>query len=221
MFPLVQKEFVQLRRQLLQYLAVITVAILVFGRFEPSVGMAYITIFPLVLATTLPQASFMYEERENTFAFLRTLPIPPGQIVGSKYVFSALITVLLELLIILGSLFYPEVAEYGLWAMVSITTLIAMFLSSLSLLLHFTLGLKSARTALLVVIMLIALPFGALQASNVDGAGLIGGWATDVLVLLNSLAGVLVAAGVSAVLMLASWYASTQIFSRRDLSKMV
>lgn len=219
MIPLVQKEFVQTKRQLLHYLVFIAAAILIFGRVEPSVAMAYLLAFPLALAANLPQISFAHEERENSLAFLRTLPIPPGEIVGSKFVFTAVVIALFQMLLFLASAIYPGAFQEGLWAMASVMTLAAAFLSAVSLLLHYWVGLKSARTFLMIIIFALALPFVLLQLTGTDMGGL-GVTITELFARADGALGLLISSGIGAVLMLISWSISTRIFASRDLSRM-
>lgn len=91
MWSLVRKEFAYLRKFLLQMAFIFLAIIVIFGQRDPNMAAVYFRILPIVMSMTIPQAIFAYEERGNTFIFLRSLPLRPGQIVAVKYVFSVLL----------------------------------------------------------------------------------------------------------------------------------
>lgn len=91
MFNLAYKEFVQIRRHLLQIVVFLILTIVVFARTTPSFALGYLYVLPVVFGMTLPQVIFEQEERGNTFAFLRALPIHPREIVAAKYLVAGLL----------------------------------------------------------------------------------------------------------------------------------
>ena len=203
MIPLVQKEFVQTKRQLLHYLVFIVAAILIFGRVEPSVAMAYLLAFPLALAANLPQISFAHGAARILWRFCEPSQ-SPWEIIGSKFVFTAVVIALFQMLLFLASAIYPGAFQEGLWAMASVMTLAAAFLSAVSLLLHYWVGLKSARTFLMIIIFALALPFVLLQLTGTDMGGL-GVTITELFARADGALGLLISSGIGAVLMLISW----------------
>lgn len=219
MLPLVQKEFVLLRKQLLQ-IAVIVILIGFVGRIDPGMGFAYLAVFPVVFAMSIPQLSFSTEERANTLAFLKTLPIPPGVVVGSKYVFTAATVLLLELFIVFFGLVMLRFSVENARAVVSVTMLLTCLLSSLSLFVHYWLGIKSAKTVLQVgrfTIVIIAITLGMNEGALFMS---LQEWAASVASLAASPAGPFGASAIGALLLLVSWYGATRIFATRDVTKL-
>lgn len=219
MLPLVQKEFVLLRKQLLQ-IAVIVILIGFVGRIDPGMGFAYLAVFPVVFAMSIPQLSFSTEERANTLAFLKTLPIPPGVVVGSKYVFTAATVLLLELFIVFFGLVMLRFSVENVRAVVSVTMLLTCLLSSLSLFVHYWLGIKSAKTVLQVgrfTIVIIAITLGMNEGALFMS---LQEWAASVASLAASPAGPFAASAIGALLLLVSWYGATRIFATRDVTKL-
>lgn len=219
MLPLVQKEFVLLRKQLLQ-IAVIVILIGFVGRIDPGMGFAYLAVFPVVFAMSIPQLSFSTEERANTLAFLKTLPIPPGVVVGSKYVFTAATVLLLELFIVFFGLVMLRFSVENARAVVSVTMLLTCLLSSLSLFVHYWLGIKSAKTVLQVgrfTIVIIAITLGMNEGALFMS---LQEWAASVASLAASPAGPFAASTIGALLLLVSWYGATRIFATRDVTKL-
>lgn len=219
MLPLVQKEFVLLRKQLLQ-IAVIVILIGFVGRIDPGMGFAYLAVFPVVFAMSIPQLSFSTEERANTLAFLKTLPIPPGVVVGSKYVFTAATVLLLELFIVFFGLVMLRFSVENVRAVVSVTMLLTCLLSSLSLFVHYWLGIKSAKTVLQVgrfTIVIIAITLGMNEGALFMS---LQEWAASAASLAASPAGPFGASAIGALLLLVSWYGATRIFATRDVTKL-
>lgn len=223
MLPLLQKEFMQEKKHLLQILGFLAVAALLFGRNNPSMLMSYFMVFPIVIPITVPQLSLASEERENTFAFLRALPIPPGEIVAAKYVFTAIVVAMIELLLLGSSTIHGLPASTSLSA-VSATTVLALLLSSVSLLLHFWLGVKSAQTVLRIGILVLMLPVvSAVAGGGADSAvfAKVSAWAGSIMGFAGTAAGLAAAVAVGALCMVASWAIATRIFASRDLSRLV
>ncbi len=219
MFNLVYKEFVQIRQYLLQIVGFLALAIVIFGRSSPSFAMTYIYVMPVVFAMNLPQIVFGQEERGNTFVFLRALPIRPAGIVAAKYLVSVLLTVAFLAVIGLAAVAGLVPTEMALVA-VSAVGLISFALSGVSFFLHFWLGQKSARVALILVtfalaapVMLVAGKMSSLGATFTDGFA-------RLTALASTPAGVCLATAVGLALLGASYAASAWIFTRRDLSRM-
>lgn len=220
MVTLVYKEFVQMKIYLLQMFGFLIAASLIMGRIEPSMARGYLAVFPVIAAMTVPQMSFALEERGNTFAFLRALPIWPWEIVGAKYIVSFLVTLAFEgLLWIFGILYMPMVGGMSSVLTISLTTFIALLLASISLLLHFWLGLKGAKTMLLILVLILGTPAMLIMKAGRDVPGLIPAESLKALVEFGSSAeGIIVSLLVGLILMAASFSLSAHIFSRRDLS---
>lgn len=218
MRPLIEKEFVVARKQLTHIFGFLIAAVLILGRTRASMAYAYLTVLPVITAAILPQLSFAAEERFNTFAFLRTLPLSPRAVVGAKYAFVALVLVALELVMVgFVGLYIPTMVPMLPQAL-STTVFIASVLSSLSLLLHFWLGVKSAKSVLMLVALVLVLPVGL---SGDGGAGtafaaVVEEWSA----FSSTTGGVVTSIVFGALLMLGSWSLSSRIFARRDLSRL-
>jgi len=219
MWYLVYKELVQLRTYLLQIVVLMVMAIIVFGGISSAITMAYLYALPPVLSLNLPQIMFMQEERRNTFAFLRSLPIHPREIVASKYLALAVV----------ASAFLAGIGFAGMVrlvsleeVMVAITTLSLMSftLAGLSFFLHFWLGLKSARLALMLVIFCLAIPMAVayrdLRGFQAKVAATLG-WLKP---LAASPLGVSLALAAGLAVFAVSYAASAWLFTKRDLSRL-
>lgn len=223
MLPLLQKEFRQERKHLLQIFGFLIIAALLFGRNNPWMLMSFFMVFPIVIPVTIPQLSLASEERENTFAFLRAMPIPPGEIVAAKYVFTAIVVAIIELLLF-GSSAINGLPTHTWLSAVSATTALALLLSSVSLLLHFWLGVKSAQTVLRVGILTLTLPImSTAVGGSADSAAFakVSAWAGSIMGFAGTTAGLAAAVAVGALCMAASWAIATRIFAGRDLSRLV
>ena len=174
---------------------------------------AYLTVLPVITAAILPQLSFAAEERFNTFAFLRTLPLSPRAVVGAKYAFVVLVLVALELVMVgFVGLYIPTMVPMLPQAL-STTVFIAVLVPELplSLLLHFWLGVKSAKS----VLMLVALaPRFARRVVRRRGRrnGVRGG-GRRVERASSTTGGVVTSIVFGALLMLGSWSLSSRIFA--------
>lgn len=221
MWSLARKEVIQLRSHLIQIFLALTAVILIVGNNSPQFAFGYLNVFPVVMAMTLPQVIFTYEERSNTFVYLRSLPVRPRQIVAAKYVVSAL--VLLGLLALdLGFGYFVLTLDRTLLATLALTVLAAGFLLGLSLYTHFRCGLNAARIVLLVVLFAVGLP-GLLIAKQMEDPQSL----TGLLASLQSArdfvgtgAGLLLALVAASFLLWLSYLASVRIFTRRDVSQL-
>lgn len=219
MLNLLYKEFVQMRMNLLPVVASL-VLVLVFGKTLPEFSVTFMYTLPIVLSMIVPQMVFEQEERWNTFAFLRSLPIPPGAIVAAKYLVSATVTMaFLATIAVAGAM--GILPQRGLMMTVSIVGLISLVLGGVSLFLHFWLGLKSAKIALvLLVFALLVLPIGLGSRE----AGGIGAMLKSRFAWFEALAqtplGVCVALAIGLLAFGASYLASAALFSKRDLGRM-
>ena len=217
MWNLVYKEIVQLRSYLIQTLGFLAVAILLFGRLSPVLMMSYLYVFPVVMAMTLAQLAFTQEERGNTFAFLRSLPIRPREIVGAKYVVSVLVTLAFVVVLAVAG---PAGAASGtaLLAAISTVTLVSFLLAAVSYFLHFWLGVKSARVALILLSFVAAIPMMLVLRSGPRG---VSAFFAERLSGLTSLAGspggVALAFLLGLAVLFVSYAASAKLFASRDL----
>jgi len=182
--------------------------------------MSYICVYPVVAAMTLPQIVFGQEERGNTFVFLRALPIRPNEIVAAKYVVSALVTfAFVALLALLGPL--GSLGGATLRAAVSTVTLASFVLAAVSYFLHFWLGAKSARVALLLLTFAAAIPMMLLVKMGSGGAAAdISARFSRIVSLAGSPAGVGLAFALGLAIFFLSYAASSLLFTRRDLSQL-
>ncbi|MGE5579391.1 MAG: ABC-2 transporter permease [Bacillota bacterium] len=219
MFSLVHKEFMQLRSTLLQVLGLMVVAATVLGRVAEELVMSSLFALPVVLAMTLPQLIFEQEERGNTFVFLRALPIRPSEIVAAKYLVSAITTIVSLALIGLARLTGALTAEVVLASIFGVG-LICFALSALSLFLHFWLGTKPAKAALIVTTFALAIPVMLAAKSKAGVGSVFGGIVGRVQSLATSYSGIPVSLAVGLVILGISYVASAAIFSRRDLSRL-
>ncbi len=155
MGPLVSKEFVQMRSQLLQTVGFLALALVVFSRTSPDMVLTFFNVFPVVMAMTLPQLSFMHEERGHTFCFLRALPMRPWEIVAAKYLATFVVMVGFGILLLLVGTLVIAVRPTVLMAHLTVILLLSLLLAAISYFFHFWLGLKAARVALLVLVGLV------------------------------------------------------------------
>ncbi len=221
MWNLVYKEFMQIRTYLLQIFGFLALAVIIFGRTTPAVMMSYLYVYPVVVGMTLPQIVFGQEERGNTFTFLRALPIRPREIVAAKYLVSVAVTLgFTVLLAALGPL--GSVTGAALMVALSAVTLISFALASVSYFLHFWLGVKSARTALLLVTFAAAIPV-MLFFRGGSAAGISASFAaklSSIGPLAGSPTGVALALGLGLGVLYVSYSASAWLFAKRDLSRL-
>ncbi len=219
MFTLIYKEVTQLRSHLAQTLGLLAALLILSAKFVPTLGITYALVFPIVSALTLPQISFAQEERGNTLVFLRSLPIQPGAIVGSKYVLSILVTVAFAVVVLaLGP--FPYLGSPESLTTISAVVFLSLFLASVSLLLHFWLGLKSAKTALLVTSFLSAIPT-MLLFTSAGNAEILAQRFADLAAFVSTPTGAFVIVLAGLLVMAGSWAISTAIFAKRDTSQMV
>lgn len=131
MWNLVYKEFAQLRTHLLQILVLAVIVIILFGGLSSGMTMAYLYALPVALSLNMPQIIFAQEERRNTFAFLRSLPVSPSHIVAAKYLAFAVINVGFLVIIIFAGVVGAVPLEEAVMA-VSTVSLISFTLAGLS-----------------------------------------------------------------------------------------
>ena len=219
MLNLVYKEFVQLRTYLLQIVGFMALAVIIFGKTSPSFAMSYIYVLPVVLSMTLPQIIFGQEERGNTFVFLRALPIRPSEIVAAKYLVSVAVTAAFLGIIGLASVAGILPAE-GVIPAVAVVGFVSLILAGLSFFLHFWLGPKSAKVALILVTFTLAIPIMlASRDPGVFEAKLVARYAW-VQPLAASPLGACLAVGAGLLVFAVSYAGSAWIFTKRDLSRL-
>lgn len=218
MWYLVLNELKMLKSYFLQILGFLAVAILLFRTRAPQLVVTYFTVFPLVMAMTLPQMSFAQEERGKTFVFLRALPVRPWYIVAAKYSMSVLVLACFLILILFGVYYMPEL-ELSL-AQASTITLLSAFAGSFSFLLHFLLGLKSAKVGLLVSVFAIGGPAMLLSQNPSVQTWISGPGALGLLRFANSLPGLLASIFGACMVLLISFALSAATFTRRDISQL-
>jgi predicted permease len=220
MWNLVYKEFVQIRTYLLQIFGFLTLAVVIFGRATPAIMMSYLYVFPVVVGMTLPQIIFGQEERGNTFTFLRALPIRPREIVAAKYLVSVAVTLVFAVLLaVLGPI--GSVRGAALMAALSAVILISFALAAVSYFLHFWLGVRSARVALLLVTFGAAIPMMLVFRGGSGGvSAALAARLSAVGPLAGSPAGVVLALGLGLGVLYISYSASAWLFAKRDLSRL-
>lgn len=221
MWALVRKEFTHLRKFILQVAVIFVAIVILFGQRNPEMTAVYFRILPIVMGMTIPQTIFTYEERGNTFIFLRSLPLRPNQIVAAKYVFSLLLLTssgLLSLGII--TWLVSEHSPIDLNLMI----LLSSALMALSLYLHFRLGVNSAKTALLVLVLGSGVFVGGILTWTRGQQVLASLLSAELLSTLRDFAStqqsLLVTAVLSAFLLFISYFASAGLFSRRDVTQL-
>jgi len=219
MMNLVYKEFVQLRLYLLEIAGFMALAVIVFGKANPDFAMSYVYVFPVVLGLTLPQIVFGQEERGNTFAFLRSLPIRPSEIVAAKYLVSAVVTVVfLALIGLAGAL--RVVPLQGVYVAVSAVGFASFALAGISFFAHFWLGQKQARVALLLITFTLAIPVMLLSRGGGSTAAILGAKLAWLEPLVTSPDGVCVALAAGLAVFSLSFVSSAWLFAKRDLSRL-
>jgi len=219
MWNLVYKDIVQLRSQLLQMIGFVVLFMIAFGRSSPDFAMIYVYVAPVVLAVSLPQMSFGLEERGNTFAFLRALPIRPSEIVLAKYLVSVGVTLVFLGLIGLAGAAGMIPASSALLAG-SVVALASFGLAGLSYFLHFLLGLKSARVALILVNFAWAIPIMLLIKLPGGPGAFVARYLPWLQRLAASWGGVGLASGLGLAVLGVSGAASAWLFTKRDLSRL-
>jgi ABC-type transport system involved in multi-copper enzyme maturation permease subunit len=219
MWALIYKELMQMRNYILQVGLGIITALLLFGRSLEGFLVPYLSILPMVMAFTVPQCLFSMEERGNTLVFLRSLPIRPRQIVAGKFVVAAL---LVAFLVLLGLSYSFSLGQLeAALARVGPNLIISAFLLGISLLLHFRLGAKSAKIALLITLMLLAL-VGMAVMQNQQLMESVRYWPVmqSLLDVFNSWLGALLGLVVAALVLAVFYEASASVFTGQDISRM-
>lgn len=218
MWVLVQNEFKMLRSSLLQIYGIVIASVVVFSRFAPQLVSSYFIVFPVVMGVTLPQMSFTLEERAKTFILLRSLPVRPRDIVAAKYLVAYLVTALFWVMTLITRAALPTLGfTYGMAAYV---LLISAVLSGISYYQHFALGVKSAKTALLVTFFVIGAPVAALSQNPAVQAWLSSPAVQQLTFWADTIAGNLATLLLGAVAMLISYWFSASLFTRRDVSRL-
>ena len=218
MWILVINELKMLRAYLMQIFGFILLVMVVFLRSSPQFVTSYFTIFPIIMAMTLPQISFTQEERNKTFVFLRSLPLRPQHIVAAKYIVSFLITTMFWALILIATNILPTLnLSYALAAFVIV---VASLAAGVSYFQHFMLGLKSAKVVLLITFLAISAPLMLLSQNPSVQAWFASDSGARSYAMANTILGSLAGLAVGAVLMLISYQMSATLFSRRDVSQL-
>ncbi len=222
MGPLVSKEFVQMRSYLLQIVGFLALALVALGRAQPDMALSFFNVFPVVMAMTLPQLSFTHEERGNSFAFLRALPMRPWEIVAAKYLVSFLVTLCFGLLLLLAAKLTGTPRSATLMADLTVVLLISFLVAAASYFLHFWLGLKAARVALLVLVGAVAVVFMLVVVPHPSTvtALLSSPAGVKLTALATSPLGPVLSVVLGAMLLFASFAASARVFAARDLSRL-
>lgn len=130
-------------------------------------GMAYLFDMPFMLYALVfmlgiyTQSAVSFDEKSHWDMYAHTLPVSPAAIIGSKYLLGLLAIAGGFLIGLAAFLFFPDIArgtmgmEEALVGMLAATAL-ALLYFSLSLPLSYQLGSERARTAVMVVILLLA-----------------------------------------------------------------
>ncbi len=219
MWFLIVNELILLRGFLLQTFGVMFACLLIFSRLNPVFGTSYLTVFPVVMSFTMAQQSFAREERGNTLAYLRSLPIKPSQIVAAKYAVPLIMVALFWLSIWAGGAVMSTPSLNV--SVANLIVLLTMIGFSLSYLFHFWLGIKGAQGAILASFFVFSLP-SVLLMKNAE----MQRWLTRLLEsefsrLASSLAGTGLALLVGGCIMAVSYTIAVRIFSSRDLSRLL
>ncbi len=218
MISLMHKELVQLRSQLLQVFGLLLAASVFLGkRVSPFVDSLSLSL-PAVLSMTMPQMMFDQEERGNTFIFLRSLPVRPLEIVAAKYAVSGSTNLAAVILVGISQVWLGSGLEQVTVWMAGLV-LVTFLLSALSLFLHFWLGTRAAKIALIVVAFGLSGSFLAFAQSGAGLGGAMERFVVSISPLAASAKGVALALLVGVVVLGVSLVASTAIFTRRDLSR--
>lgn len=130
-------------------------------------GMAYLFDMPFMLYALVfmlgiyTQSAVSFDEKSHWDMYAHTLPVSPAAIIGSKYLLGLLAIASGFLIGLAAFLFFPDIArgtmgmEEALVGMLAATAL-ALLYFSLSLPLSYQLGSERARTAVMVLILLLA-----------------------------------------------------------------
>lgn len=221
MWALVLKDFMYHRKFLLQIGFIFAAIIVLFGQGNPDMVAVYFRILPIVMGMTLPQTIFSYEERGNTFVFLRSLPVRPNQIVAAKYVFSLLLVAGIGLLSLgLSSMYATESSPFDPHLVIFMSSA----LMALSLYLHFRLGVNSAKMALLTLLLGSGVIIGGIvswpQARQLLDSFLPAELPTALSQFASTHLSLLITVALAASILFISYLASTGIFSRRDVTQL-
>lgn len=218
MWILVVNELRSLRNYLLQMVGFITLATLVFIRSEPQFVTSYFTIFPIIMAMMLPQISFTQEERANTFVFLRSLPLKPRDIVAAKYIVSGIVTLLFLSFIYVGRVALPSLNLT--YSIATVVVIASCLLAGISYFQHFALGLKSAKTALLITFLAISGLITVVSQNATVQTWLTSNPAKQAFSVIDSMAGNIAALLIGACIMYVSYRLSAALFTKRDVSQL-
>lgn len=218
MWILALNELKMLRAYLVQLFGFILLVMVVFLRSSPQFVTSYFTIFPIIMALTLPQVSFTQEERNKTFIFLRSLPLKPRDIVAAKYLVSFLITAVFWIFILMSSITFSAIQLS--YAVATFVVVAASLSAAVSYFQHFLLGLKTAKVALMITFLAITVPLMLLSQNHSVQAWFTSESGTRTYAMANTPLGSLVGLTVGAVLMFGSYHLSATVFTRRDISRL-
>ena len=216
MLNLVFKDLIQLKFQLLTLVGIMVLSPILLGRIAPTFLATTLLTYPIVYSLVIPQLLFQQEEHGNTFTFLRALPIHPASIVAAKYVLSTFTPLTAAVAIGLAQLSGALSTETALASLFGVV-LICFILSALSLFVHFWLGTKKAKVALLVVAFSLSIPSFLIAGGQGEAFMELG---NRIKPLATRPLGILVAFLVGLVVLGASLAGSAAIFTRRDLSNL-
>lgn len=219
MRTLVLNEIYLLRKYLLQIGGVLIAACILFFQM-PHFLNSYFTIFPIIfVSVSLPQLSFTLEERGNTIAFLRSLPLSPRAIVGAKYLVAFTVNICFWLLLVFLSSAVPEIGISRVT--ISVVVLLASLLSAISYYAHFLLGVSAAKNASLVFIFATGAPLMLLDRNpDLLRAILESAAVRNFQSISGSLVGPVLALGVGAVILFISAQLASRVFTARDINQL-
>jgi len=207
---LVLKEFVQTRT----YLAIVAgvlatvVAIGLTGGDAEGADTGLLAALVITCGLLLPQLSFQLEERGHTMVFIRTLPLSPWQIVGSKYVLVAVVIAVNAVVLVLAGI--------GPGGFIFAASLVA----AVTNLLHYRFGVKGATTALMLVSATLSLLGVAVLILTARGNLQPGAFRAVFRAGASVGRSPLVAIAAAVALLGLSYLAAGLTFARRDISRM-
>ena len=219
MWPLVNKEFVQLRLYAIPVVGLMVLWVVALGRVVPTTAITVFNALSVAMAFNLPAYSFAQEERNSTFVFMRTLPLRPHEIVAAKYLATGVFTVAVPLL---GLALGPLSGLVGPDMLIRVTMVLSLslFLGAVNFFLHFWLGLKAAKSASLVVLIGVAAVV-VLLISNVPAlAELVQPWLARLAPLAASWGGVALAMGLGLAVYYLSYLGAARLFAGRDVTRL-
>lgn len=227
-FALIEKDFKQQRQVVSSYIVSAIFYSVIFIMMDNLGSLPFLLTFQVLFTSTL--VSFAFEEKNNSYRFLLSMPISRSQIVTGRYLFILLMTLItipytLSIQYLLVTLVtnmhmnvsIPEISiQNSLYSISAVTIVIALYLP-----LIFKMGSTKSTPYIRILMMVIIAGTFAVQwllnlfksmigeklfNSILTGFSSLNSWIPTLLVVITSL-----------VILLISSNISKKIFSRRDL----